>query len=59
MPRNWHRYISNMNTDAGRAIVEQGNRIHEARQNLSEKQYLRASLIILGHLEKCLTDGQR
>ena len=40
MPRNWHRYISNMNTDAGRAIVEQGNRIHEARQNLSEKQYL-------------------
>ena len=47
MPRNWHRYISNMNTDAGRAIVEQGNRIHEARQNLSEKQYLRASLITI------------
>ena len=40
MPRDWERYVSNKHTDAGRAIVEQGNRIHEARQVLSEKQYL-------------------
>ena len=40
MPRDWQRYLSNAQTDAGRAIVEQGNRIHEARQNMSEKRYL-------------------
>ncbi len=40
MPRDWQRYLSNAHTDAGRAVVEQGNRIHEARQNLSEKRYL-------------------
>ena len=40
MPRDWQRYISNSDTDAGRAIVEQGNRIYEARQNLPEDRYL-------------------
>lgn len=40
MPRNWQHYLSNTHTDAGRAIVEQGIRIHEARQNLPERQYL-------------------
>ena len=40
MPRDWQRYISNSNTDAGRAIVEQGNRIYEARQSLPEERYL-------------------
>ena len=40
MPRDWQRYISNANTDAGRAIVEQGKRIYEARQNLPEEKYL-------------------
>ena len=36
MPRDWQRYLSNAQTDAGRAIVEQGKRIHEARQRLPE-----------------------
>ena len=40
MPRDWQRYLSNAHTDAGRAIVEQGNRINEARQTLPEKRYL-------------------
>ena len=40
MPRDWQRYLFNTHTDAGRAIVEQGNRIHEARQYLPEKRYL-------------------
>ena len=40
MPRDWQSYLSNANTDAGRAIVEQGNRIYEARQTLAEKKYL-------------------
>lgn len=40
MPRDWQRYISNTQTDAGRAIVEQGNRIYEARQNLPEQKFL-------------------
>ena len=40
MPREWQRYLSNAHTDAGRAIVEQGNRINEARQTLSQKRYL-------------------
>ena len=40
MPRDWHSYLSNRHTDAGRAIVEQGHRIYEARQSLSEKRYL-------------------
>lgn len=40
MPRDWQRYLSNAQTDAGRAIVEQGSRIHEARQNLPETRYL-------------------
>ena len=40
MPRDWQRYLSNAQTDAGRAIVEQGKRIHEARQRLPEKHYL-------------------
>ena len=39
MPRDWQRYLSNTHTDAGRAIVEQGYRIHEARQNLTEERY--------------------
>ena len=39
MRRNWQRYLSNTHTDAGRAIVEQGNRIHEARQELPEARY--------------------
>ena len=40
MPRDWQRYLSNAHTDAGRTIVEQGKRLHEARQNLPEKRYL-------------------
>lgn len=40
MPRDWQRYLSNSRTDAGRAIVVQGNRLHEARQRLTESQYL-------------------
>ncbi len=40
MSRAWHRYLNNAHTDAGRAIVEQGKRIHEARQELSEGRYL-------------------
>ena len=40
MPRDWQRYLSNVHTDAGRAIVEQGYRISEARQALPEKRYL-------------------
>ena len=40
MSRNWQRYLRNAQTDAGRAIVEQGKRIHEARQQLPEKRYL-------------------
>ena len=40
MPRDWQHYLSNAHTDAGRAIVEQGKRLHEARQNLPEKRYL-------------------
>ena len=39
MSRNWLRYLANVRTDAGRAIVEQGNRIYEARQELPEKRY--------------------
>ena len=40
MSRNWQHYLRNAQTDAGRAIVEQGKRIHEARQQLPEKRYL-------------------
>ena len=40
MPRDWLRYLANAHTDAGRAIVEQGNRIYEAGQNLPEQKYL-------------------
>ena len=41
MPRDWQRYLSNSHTNAGRAIVEQGKRLHEARQKLSESRYFR------------------
>ncbi len=40
MVSNWRAYISNKRTDAGRAIVEQGWRISEARQNLTEIKFL-------------------
>ena len=40
MIHNWHAYIANKRTDAGRAIVEQGSRISEARQNLPETKFL-------------------
>ena len=40
MSRDWRSYLSNGRIDAGRAIIEQGNRIHEARQSLSEKRFL-------------------
>ena len=39
MPRNWHTYIVNTKTDAGRAIVEQGRRLHEASAELGEDKY--------------------
>ena len=41
MRSNWYAYISNQRTDAGRAIVEQGSRIAEARQNLAEVKFLK------------------
>ena len=40
MSRDWKRYLANAQTDAGRAIVEQGKRIQEARQKLPERRYL-------------------
>ena len=40
MPRDWTRYLANSRTDAGRALVEQGNRIDEARRILSADKYL-------------------
>ena len=40
MPKDWQRYLSNSRTDAGRAILEQGSRIYEARRNLPENRYL-------------------
>ena len=39
MARDWQRYLSNRRTDAGRAIVVQGNRLDEARRSLTESQY--------------------
>ena len=39
MPRNWLQYVSNSYTDAGRSIVEQGKRLHDARIGLSEERY--------------------
>ena len=39
MPRDWTRYLANARTDAGRALVEQGNRIDEARQALTADSY--------------------
>ena len=41
MPRNWTRYLANVRTDVGRALVEQGNRIDEARRELTPEKYLR------------------
>ena len=41
MPRNWTRYLANSRTDAGRALVEQGSRIEEARRALSADEYQR------------------
>ena len=41
MPRNWINYLANGRTDAGRALVEQGYRIEEARLELSAESYLR------------------
>ena len=41
MPRDWTRYLANTRTDAGRALVEQGNRIDEARRTLSADVYQR------------------
>lgn len=41
MPRDWTRYIANLRTDAGRALVEQGNRIDEARRTLTSEEYQR------------------
>ena len=40
MPRDWTRYLANSRTDAGRALVEQGHRIEEARRTLSDDKYL-------------------
>lgn len=40
MRSNWFAYISNQRTDAGRALVEQGVRISEARQNLTDVKFL-------------------
>ena len=40
MRSNWYAYISNQRTDAGRALVEQGTRIAEARQNVTETKFL-------------------
>ena len=37
--RNWHTYIVNAKTDAGRAIVEQGRRLHEASAELDGDDY--------------------
>ena len=41
MPRDWIRYLTNTRTDAGRALVEQGNRIDEARRTLAADVYQR------------------
>lgn len=41
MSRDWQRYLSNSRTNAGRAIVEQGKRLREARKELPEARYLR------------------
>lgn len=40
MPRDWTRYLANLRTDAGRALVEQGSRIDEARRTLTSEEYL-------------------
>ena len=39
MPRDWTRYLANARTDAGRALVEQGMRISEARRELAADDY--------------------
>ena len=41
MPRDWRRYLANKHTDPGRALIELGTRIDEARQLLSDEVYLR------------------
>ena len=40
MSRDWKRYLSAARADAGRAIIEQGKRLYEAREHLPEKRYL-------------------
>ena len=39
MPRDWIRYLTNTRTDAGRALVEQGSRIDQARSTLTADDY--------------------
>ena len=39
MHRNWHAYVVNRKTDAGRAIVEQGQRLHETSATLGDDGY--------------------
>ena len=41
MPRDWIRYLTNTRTDAGRALVEQGSRIDQARRTLAADEYYR------------------
>ena len=40
MSRDWISYLANSRTDAGRALVEQGRRIDEARQELTSDKFL-------------------
>ena len=40
MKRNWVRYLTSAPTNAGRAIVEQGRRISEAKRTLATDTYL-------------------
>lgn len=40
MSRDWRRYLSSSVVDAGRAVIEQGQRLQEAQRELPEKRYL-------------------
>ena len=62
MRRNWHTYIVNTKTDAGRAIVEQGRRLLEASDELDDDRYenlLKSTGITARNARELQTIGRR
>ena len=44
--RDWRKYLSSSVVDAGKAVIEHGQRLHEAQRELSDRRYLELLLSV-------------